>query len=212
MGFINWIVERCLNIAVFFNNAYVEVSGWIWPFHYLAEPLELIRNAFMYLALDFIDFGNWVLLISEKIKSVRSWDDLKSLILSIFPWLKDVINWFEDKLPWVISIIKVWWEATKPLITIPLDILTGDFNQLKIDFINFITLRLPFLATLTALDDMLKVMRGETSDLLSSEFKVRIPFLGSLSEIWGDIALFFTNPLAFLFYKFEDWFWEEEAE
>lgn len=212
MTAIDKIIEGLFSAASFFYHIYKEVNSWITPFNWLDEPFYWLWRIFDGLAQSFINFKAWVIATSERLKDIRSWEDIKALILSIFPWLKGILNWFEDKLPWVTTIITNWWWAIKPTITTPLNLLTGNFDSLKADWLRWLMVVSPTLATVTMLTEQGRTFLVENAALVDSEFKIRIPFLSALSELWDDISKFFISPFSFLFSKFEGWFWEGDEE
>lgn len=209
---IDWIIEKLFTVASFFYQIYKEVNSWIPPFCWLDYQFYWLWRTFDGLAGAFISFKAWVISTSERLKDIRSWEDIKALVLSFFPWLEGLLNWFENKFPWATSIIENWWAVIKPTITTPLNLLTGNFDSLKADWLRWLMVVSPTLATVTMLTEQGRTFLIENAALVDSEFKIRIPFLSALSELWDDIGKFFISPFGFLFSKFEDWFWEGDEE
>ncbi len=171
--------------------------------------------------------------ILDSIKTILTWDDIKSLTLNWLPDLEDVIVWFSDWWGKVGDVISDWWDPIYLTVKEWVEARIAGFDSLKVDWGNFWTVTWPdWMRSLDSLwaawdnfwtvtfpklvsfdwlgiwwDSKLK----ELDKLINDKLKSWFPFYDDLVKIWDDMKKFFTDPLEFLWTKFADWFLGREG-
>lgn len=112
MWFLDWIIQDLTDVKDFFYDAYQEVSGWVWPFYYLADPLYGLYRVFRYLVWDFEDFNNWVDDVASKIGDVLSFSSIYSYFSDYFDAALDAWEWVRYAWGNVWDIVDDWWYST----------------------------------------------------------------------------------------------------
>ncbi len=228
MSFMTSIVNALNSVSSWFYQIYQEVYGWVYPFWLAAGLFYQLSNVFSTLAWRFYDFSDWVSDVQSKIGNYLSWGTIWSYILSYVPNLTQLRDWFYTWATNVMGIITGWWSATSvtvhgwitaatqsfnSMLTAWLNFwnnlwpqLTASFNSLKASWDNFWAVTFPTLVNFSWLTTWWNSRQLDDQGLLNSTLKTWFPFYDDLVRLWGDIALFFTNPLQYLWERFTDWF------
>ncbi len=224
-----WLIINALNsVSSWFYEIYLEVNGWVWPFYLAADFFYQLHGLFNTLAWRFYDFSNWVNEVASKISQILNWDNIWSFILSYVPNLTQVRDWFYSWWNNVTSVISTWWSSTQytvlgwifvavqPFNTV-LDAWnnfwnytwpdwSSRFNTLKSAFDNFWSYNFPNLVNFSWLWSWWNGRLTDVQWLMNSTLRAWFPFYNDLAQLWGTIALFFTNPVEFIWQRFVDWF------
>jgi len=174
------------------------------------------------------DASNWYNDVSAKISNSLSWATIWSYILSYFPRLLELRDWFDWWVKYVEDLIWFWWryvqEDVKGWISAALQPfnavvsawnsfwgslwpqLVSSFNSLKSSWDNFWTVTLPSLVSLSWLATWWDSKLLDVQALIDSSVKEWFPFYDDLVNLWGGIAEFFTNPVEYIWKRFTNWF------
>ena len=226
--FMSWIITSLQGIGNWFWSIHQTVEGWVWPFYLVADFFWQLSLLFYNLASYFTSFSDWVSDVASRVGNYLSWDTIWSYILSYVPNLISLRDWFYSWWSNVTSVITSWWSATSATvhgwITAAIqglgDIgagwlnfwnnlwpqLVSGFNSLKSAWDNFWLVTFPNLVSFAWLATWWNSRLLDVQGLLNSTLKTWFPFYDDLVELWSDIALFFTNPLQYLWERFTDWF------
>ncbi|KKL86587.1 hypothetical protein LCGC14_1943220 [marine sediment metagenome] len=119
-----------------------------------------------------------------------------STILTVQGWIdtaiaggQTLINQVASSLATLQSTWDNFWTLTWPA-------LVADLGGLRSSWDNFLVNILPTLASASGVQS-----------LINSTLTTWLPFYDDLVNLWGEIALFFTNPLDYLAARLESWFW-----
>lgn len=222
MRFIDWIIEELWNAADWFHEAYYEVKDWIWPFYLLKYPLYGLYGAFMWLAIGFSDFNEWIADIAGKVAAILSFDDIYSYFRDLFNAALNAWAWVADSFWNVWDIVTTWWAVTSSTV---LDGIAA-LRDWALSFLNYLQEQIyalnvrvsevielipdvsefmgwfsdwwgNILANLgTWWDDRLLDIQG----LIDSAFKTRESFWAGWQEWRDKVIEFFTDP--------EDWLYK----
>lgn len=228
MSFMNWIIEDLNSASDFFYSIYLEVLDWVWPFWLAADFFYSLCRVFNWLAWDFSRFAEWVNDVADQVENILSWSTIWSYILSYVPNLVTIRDWFYSWWNNVTSVVTSWWSSTQWTVQGWITTATQGLSTLTVAWDNFWTVTWPdwmnrFAILKAAWDDFWTVTfpnlvsfnwlgiwwndRLQDIDrLMSDKLTTWFPFYDDLSQLWREIADFFTNPLEFLWAKFTDWF------
>ncbi|MBA7693216.1 hypothetical protein ES703_101792 [subsurface metagenome] len=190
MWFINNIVTYCNRISDYFYSVYLEVIGWIYPFWYIARFFYYLCDLFNNLAWAFYSFAQWAYDVESIINSW--WSSAQYTVLS---WIEDAKQWAGaqiDSLRSTINYILAWWDEFKPKIPSIDEILSWFTDWWGKTLANIIS-----WGALTGI---------QISTLIDSKIKDWLPFYDELAALWGDIKLFFTDPLQWAYDRGEEFF------
>ena len=223
-----WIIQRLVDVADFFYDIGLEVSGWIWPFWEAATFFFSLNTLFANLAWDFVDFDEWLEWAADEIGDILSWSNIRSLIRGWLDGIEDALEWFGRWWVWVGQEIDDWWSSTlddvKGWIAAAVspfdDLLTAwnDFwdnlwpdivnklSTLKADWDNFWTVLLPTLVDFTWLETWWNARLTDIQELINTAIQELAPFWEGWQEIRDQVYEFFADPLEWLWSRFTDWF------
>ena len=228
MSFFNWIINTLGGISGSFYDAYLEVSGWVWPFYYLANPLYWASSRFADLSWDFYYFSEWAYDVWNRVTSILSWDNIWSLIKqyagALLYELKGLWDWWTS----IWSEIGTWWSAVQYDVRGWIDTavgglrdiagawsnfwnylwpqLTRGFDSLKLGWDNFMYQTLPNLVNFSWLTTWWNSRLGDVRELVNTAIRDA----AGLAEGWQDmrsiVVTFFQDPVEFIWQRFADWF------
>lgn len=215
-------------IASFFNDIYVEVEGWVWPFYKAADFFWYIRYFFYKLEAQTIYFSEDMEDFIDELGNILSWSNIKSFILGWLPYLEDAIDWFLSWTYWIGQEIENWFNTIKPTIQGWIDVATQGFSDLVVAWDEFWTITFPdFLSNfddlLTAWDNFWTVTFPSLVDfswlgiwwdnkvkdiqeLVEDTIKTWFPFIEQLQLLWNKVAEFITDPLQWLYDELDEFF------
>lgn len=225
LTWIGSIFSFIWDISDWFLSAYQEVSGWIWPFHYLQHPLYGLYRVSRDLLTPIADFWEWAENIATRIQAAFTSEGILGLIKWWFPWLFDIGEWFYGRWNWFISEVGDWWEGTKITVLGWIDTAIEGLVTLRVAWDEFWKVTFPqwtatlevlgstigdfFTNTLPTLFDISYAWEWwgyrlkEVQLLINSNLRVWFPF-------YDDMAEFFSDPGEFLLSKLTDWFLGKE--
>ena len=87
VGFMDRIRERLVGVFTFFHSIYAETAGWIWPFHLVSGLFYQVYRSFVYIAMYWIQFSDWVDAVWTKVEQAWTSDGILGLITWWFPSL-----------------------------------------------------------------------------------------------------------------------------
>ena len=232
MWFIDRIFSLVWDITFFFEDLYYNSGDIPIVGQILANIFWAIMEAFWGLLTPIAQFGDWVNDTSSKVANILSWATIWSYILSYVPNLLAIRDWFSDRWNWFQQNVSTWWEtkktdvqgwistAVQPFNSM-LTAWTGfwgstwpawvtSFNSLKSAWDNFWSYTFPNLVSFTWLTTWWAARLLDVQGLIDSALKTWFPFYDDLVKLWGDIALFFTDPLEYLWERFSYWFFGQE--
>ncbi|MBA7481129.1 hypothetical protein ES707_16599 [subsurface metagenome] len=213
------------DIAGWFQSAYQEVSGWIWPFYYLQYPLYGLYRVFKSMLTPIADFWLWAEDMATKIVGIWTSGGILGLIQWWFPWLYNVGEWFYNRWQWFLSAVGDWWESTKTTVLGWIDIAVQGFNALLVWWDEFWKITWPrWMATLEVLGNEVSNFFTKTLPGLLDYLKLEYWWNGKLWDVDGligsklaewfpfydDIVEFINDPGEFLLTKLTDWFLGKE--
>lgn len=225
LDWIGSIFSFVWDIADWFLSAYQEVSGWIWPFHYLQYPLYGIHRVCRDLLTPIAHFWFWAEHIATKLQAAWTSEGILGLIKWWFPWLYDVGEWFYGRWNWFLSAAGDWWSSTKVTVLGWIDIATQGLNTLRVLWDEFWTITWPkWTATLEVLGSEVSSFFTKTLPDLVDNLKLEHWWKGKLFAVDGligsklaewfpfydDVAEFFKDPGEFLLSRLTDWFLGKE--
>ena len=232
MWWVDQIFSFVWDIADFFLTAYQEVSGWIWPFHYLQYPLYGLYQVCRSLLTPIAHFSDWTREVWTKILQVFSLEQITSFFR---PWLDAAVNawnWVVNSFWNVWNIVEDWWSSAQWTVRSWIAMATQGFNTLIVWWDEFWKITWPgWMATLEVLGDdvthffthtlpdLLDYLKLENwwngklfavDGLIGSRLVEWFPFYDDLVEIWNDVVEFFSDPGEFLLSRLTDWFLGKE--
>lgn len=195
----------------------------------LRKPMWLV-NALMYLdwqiftwhidvgstvenAIDWVLDGlNWVITHLKELG--EWWEEFRQEVIDLFAeipkWINVLWKWILDFGDTLASWIDNWWDAiyqkVKDWVTTAIDKVKDALGVIKDTLTEWVTKIESFFTTI--LPDLAKKL--DIVDLIKNAFEPWKDLLNFLSEIGGELAEFFTNPIEYLWQKFSDWFFGGE--
>lgn len=223
LWFITWIIQNISRIAGTFYDVYVETSSWIWPFNYVSNIFYYGYIAADNLAYYFGYFGDWCNDVWNRVLNILSWDNIVNLIRSWLSNIEQVVYWFFNWWNNVLDVINQWWstiqDTIKSWIDTAIRYLQVGYQQIT-NFLNYIwpsfenllnsitsewqsfrDTTLSSLVTFHFLTSWLNSYSITVQNLINSTLNSWFPF-------YGDMVLFFSNPVQFLWERFTDWFFK----
>jgi len=228
MAFMQWIINRLVDISEFFYDLMLEV--WDWPV--FGYPVGLlfysIHSIFANLAWDFVDFDDWLEWALDEIRDILSWGNIQSLIRGWLDGIEDLINWFADWWYWIRQEVDQWWSAVSVTVLGLIDIAVQGLSDLReawdnfwnvllpainsqlqlftANWVNFWVNIFPTLVSFTWLETWWNDRLLEVDSLIDSTLRDWFPFYDDLVGLWDDIKAFFTDPLQWAYDKLDEWF------
>lgn len=228
MRFMDWIIERFVDISTWFLELYIEARDWLWPMYYSAYLFYEISDLFFDLALDFSSFNNWLEWADEEIEDILSWSNIRSLIRGWLDGIEDMVDWFADWWENVIDAIGEWWEATlqdvKDLIASAVQGFDNlveawdtfwnitwpewldNFGELKSAWDNFWAVNFPTLVDFTWLGVWWDARLTDIQELINTAIQEIAPLMEGWQEVRETVGEFFSDPLEWLWGRFANWF------
>lgn len=232
MWFINNIVTYCNSISDYFYSIYVEVLGWIYPFWYIARFFYYLCDLFNNLAWAFYSFSQWADDVNSKVTNILTYANIRSYFDNFFFWAFEAWSWTSNAWTIVVSIINSWWgsvgytvrvwiEDAKQWAGAQIDSLVGTINYI-LAWWNEFQPKIPSIDEILSwfTDWWGKILASiiswgaltgiQISTLIDSKIRDWLPFYDELAGLWGDIKLFFTDPLQWAYDRaeeFMDRFW-----
>jgi len=222
-------IIAALNAASSFTySIYLEVNGWIWPFNLVSGPFYWLSVNFNNLAWGFYHFWDWVNDISARIGGALSWDTVWNFIISRFPQIEQLRDWFYNWWNNVTGAVTSWWSATSVTvqgwiqeakqyaaslvssITAGLLTLQGAWDGFKV--------RIPTIDgviywwsnwtgnVLTAVNSWWTGKLTEVQGLINSAFTARASFWEGWQDMRDNVLEFFADPVEYIWGRFADWF------
>lgn len=228
MWFMSWIINALGSISGTFYDLYLETSGWVWPFYYVANIFYYGSVACDNLANYFGYFSDWVYDVWDRVSKIFTWDTIWSLIQQYAGPLLNILKGLWD---WWWSIwdeIGTWWSAMQYTVQEWINTavgglrdiagawsnfwnslwpqLTSSFYSLKSSWDNFWNFTFPDLVSFSWLTTWWNSRLGDVRDLIYTAVRD----VASLAEGWQDmrsnVVTFFQDPLEWLWNRFADWF------
>lgn len=225
---MRYIIQELGGIATWFGEAAI----WCWdhtlPLDWLGECFYEIHWYTLNLIRWFWDFDEWLFWAVLEIEEILNWSSIRSLIRNWLPDLEDLHDWWYNWTTWVGQQIESWWNTTVTTVQgwitaategfaelraawddfwqITWPSWTANFNTLKAAWDDFWVNIFPTLVSFTWLGTWWDTRVLEVQRLIEDTIKVWFPFYESLARLWGDIELFFTDPLEWLYVKMDEWF------
>lgn len=206
MSFIRIIVFWLEIARDWLYDAYVEVSGWIFPFFYLATPFWWLYNVFKWLAEKFVEFDEWLVWAWDRIKEILSEIDIWNILSTPIRWAETAWNWIVNSVSNIWTIITDWWGVVSSTVLGWIDT-ARDWLLDRIDDVkaladktwsnltNFFTVTLPQL-----------VGWGELDSIIISTLRTWFPMYNNFCYFWDSIEEFFADPLEWIYNKLEEFF------
>lgn len=228
MWFISSIISWLGSISDYFYDAYREVIDWVWPFYYLAYPLYYLYIGFYNLANYFGYFGDWVNDVAAKAANILSLTQIYSYFSYYFDAALNAWDWVVNAFGNVWTIVDDWWssvrytvlawvEEAKSYAAALVDNVSYRLSSLQSAWDNFKGM-IPSISEIIAwfanwwakiLANIISwgALPGSViSTLIDSKIRDWFPFYDDLAALWGDIVLFFTDPLQWLYDRAEEFF------
>jgi len=214
MFIVEWIIDRVWGMFWFFYDAYLETSGWWWPFKYLSIPFQGISNAIYAIIPSLYDFKNWVANMTAMTARILAEGDIWSILWLPITWAESAWTWVQNAWSNVWDEIEIWWKEEFPFVEGLIDtakqVLRGEISIVdglakatSTAFDGFLGITLPTLATLTGV-----------GGLIDSALKKWFPWYDALAQSIDGILTFFTDPAKAVYELFDyiiDRFWEDTA-
>ena len=213
IAFINTTFSLIWGAAGFFYDAFLQVETWWVVGPLFATICLFVHNILWNLLTPIAHFGEWADEIANKVSSILTTSGILGLILSWFPWLDGVAEWFYNRWTWFATEVGSWWDTTRTMVLGWIAVATEGLDTLKVLWDEFWLITWPewsaslevlagevtdfFTHTLPGLVDDLKLetwWRGKifiVNGLIGSKLLEWFPFYDDLVEIWSDILEFF---------------------
>lgn len=204
-------------IASFFNDIYVEVEGWVWPFYKAADFFWYIRYFFYKLEAQTIYFSEDMEDFIDELGYILSWSSIRSLISSWLYGIENVIEWWSSWWTWIRQEVNWWWSSTQYTVQGWIASAVQGFNDLinsvetalntlQAAWDDFWTVILPNLLDITWLTSWWASKLLEIDTLINSWFLTWTPFWEGWLDVKDTVIEFFNDPLEWLWQRFLDWF------
>jgi len=226
--FINWILDGFWAISDWFYDAYQVADDWGWPWSLISAVFFHLYDAFRDMAINFAYFGFWIMDISDKIRTIITFDNVYAYLKSYLDAGMAAWEWVESSWLNVWDIIDRWWEvngiafldmleAVRDWTTEQLGYLEGALNELEARLDN-LNLEFPDITGLLSwftdwwgnillnLDTWWQDRLEDIQGLIDSAFIVRESYWQGWQELSGPVVEFFADPLEWLWARFTDWF------
>lgn len=228
MWFMTYIIQYLGQVRDFFYDAYLEVRGWVWPFHYLSTPLYQIYSAFVYITYYAQSLDDWLVWSQDLVQNILDWNTIWSYILSYVPNLQTMSAWFSNWASYVVTMVEAWWDQAQYTVRAWIDQAVGGLediagtwstfwndiwpdllttvNSLKSGWSDFWTYTLPTLISSSGLATWWAGRISEVAQLIDSAFNARSGLWAGWQEMRASVVTFFQDPLEWLWERFADWF------
>lgn len=228
MWFLNSIVSWLDSVTGYFYDAYQEVSGWVFPFHYLSTPLYWLYHAFYYLTHYFGEFNNWLVWAAGRIDVILSTWDIWSYFETWFTYAQDAWSWVYNALYNVWNICNDWWSSAQYTVIGWIqdvqDYASSLFNQAVSLIAPLEDALASVIAWLPSIEEVISWWGnwtgnvwatitswwsgaiGEVLALINSAFLEREPFWAGWQDWRDSVTEFFSDPLQWLYNKMDEWF------
>jgi len=206
MAVINWIVEKLSDIGMWFYD--LALASWDIPLlpNIIGNLFYDLHGFFVGLAWDFVDFGEEVDDIIDKLGDILSWSNIRSFIRDWLPDVEDVVDWYYRWWDKVIDEVDGWWSSTRYTVLDWIDNakdyawqlvrnVENWLDDLQDSWDNFRTLTLPNLADWSGVDG-----------LIDSWFKTFTPFWEGWQDVKDSVIEFFSDPLQWLYDRLDKFF------
>lgn len=232
MWFINYIIEQLATARDRLLDAYNEVTGWIFPFGYLAYPLYGLYTAFYYLVYYFGNFNDWLVWADGRITQIISEYDIWSILSTPISWAQVAYNWVYYATYNVQTVITGWWSATSSTVMSwvyaandyalflynsllsSINIIQSQLDNLDLEFPDIPELLAWFLNwwgnILANLNLWWSDRLFEIQGLITSKFIEFTPFWEGWQELRSEVTEFFDDPLQWVYDKIDEFaerFW-----
>lgn len=173
-------------------------------------------------------FYSWTVDVATRLINIITESDIYNYIISFFPSLDDIINWFGNWTSYVWGQITSWWQSVIPTvqqwIEEAINSAGGLIGQLQTWLTNLQQAWDNFITRLPTIDEVLAwfgdwfgqvrtniiAWWNETvpslNDWINSTLQEWFPFYDELVSLWADIRLFFVDPLAWVYEKLDEFF------
>lgn len=228
MWFLDQIVSWLGSARDSLYSAYLEVRGWIWPFHHLSTPLYNIYTAFYYLTIYFSYFNDWVEDTATKLTTILSYANITSYFSYYFDAATNAWTWVVNAVSNVTSIINSWWSSAQYTVLAWIDNakywLQTQINSLNVWVSNLQASINELLALIPSMSEIIAWFSNWWSlilaqiiswgglpaaliqDLINSTLRLWFPFYDELASLWNNIRDFFADPLGWIYNKLEEFF------
>ena len=225
MWFIAAIIGAFESVSRWFGKAAETVTGWLWPFSLLAEPLNWIYYAFWGLEVYFTALGEWLNGLEDWIIQTLSSLNVE---LNFGEWIDRIVtayNWVLYAWDNVWDIADVWWRAkredigvwigaVRTILQVQIDSLTTSVADILV-MMGELELNFPDVSELLAWfsnwrGKLLSVINSwwtstmvEVQSLIDSAFITRASFWAGWQDWRGKVTEFFTDPEDWLYKSFD---------
>ncbi len=206
LAFVDTIFSAVWDISAWFLSAHQEVSGWIWPFYYLQYPLYGLHSVSWSMLTPIAHFGDWADDVAAKVSQVLTLEQITAYFSAMLTYATAAWDWVQNATWNVWYIVEDWWSSTQFIVLGWIDTATEGLAGLLEAWDNFRVTTLPTLVSFTWLDTWWNGRLTEVSSLIDSWFKSYEPFWAGWQDFRDKVALFFEDPLEFLWSLFADWF------
>lgn len=226
MWFLEQITSFVAEVVYWLADARDEVQGWIWPFHYLATPLDFIARQVAFIGFRLVDFNEWLDSANLSISNILSFDDISSFFSGVFNAANAAWNWVWNAVSNVLDIIGDWWSGTwadvQSWVNSAIDVggdvidtIYGWINTVKDAILELIG-RLPSIDEITTwfsdwwgnilsrIQDLGYLPASVIGDLINGNLSDWFPFYETLVDL-------INNPLDWLMGRVEYWFFDRRS-
>lgn len=228
MWFLDQIVSWLHSARDYFYDAYETVSSWVWPFYLLSYPLYSLYRVFFNLAIYFGEFNSWVDYVAGRVANILTFSNIYSYFKTYFDAAINAWNWVANAFWNVWSVVDSWWTTTQYTVLAWIDEArnwaTTLFNQASLLLASLQAAWDNFKGMIPTIDDVIYWWNNwtgnvlltvntwwtgallEVSALINSAFIERESWWAGWSNFRDQVALFFADPLEFLWDRAADWF------
>lgn len=228
MSWMNSIISWLKSTELYFYNAYLEVLGWVYPFWLLSYPLLYASRSFGWLAYYFSLFNNWLVWANKEIGKILSIEAITSYFQTWINYATWAWDWVTNAWNNVVSIVDIWWSSVQLTVQVWIED-AKQWTKAQLDSLEDTLAYIlvwwdEFKDKIPSIDEILYLLRDwwdktlaniiswgaltgiQISTLMDSKIRDWLPFYDELAALWGDIKLFFTDPLQWLYDKAEEFF------
>ncbi|GAH37666.1 unnamed protein product, partial [marine sediment metagenome] len=228
MWFLDWIVTKLSDASSFFYSIYLEAYYWVYPFNQIAPFFYQVSSLFFSLSQYFSYFNDWVDDVVSKVANILTYSNIYSYFKSYFDYAIGAWNWITNAWNIVTNIINSWWSSTQYIVKTWIDNAVQGLRyfgvQLETWLGNLQAAWDNFKCRIPSIDEILSwfsnwwgkilaniiswgaLTSGEINTLIDSKLQDWLPFYDELANLIGDIKLFFTDPLQWLYDRAEEFF------
>lgn len=232
MQFLDLIFSLVWDLAWWFRDRVNDAEGLPFVGGWLADLCYQIFRALYKVAQAIANFYYWLYDLTQTIAGLADPSTLRDLIISWFPGLGDLIEWFSNWYLTVRDVINMWWQTAQVHVKAWIDIATEGIrtlvDQLANQVISLESQISELLARLPSLEELLlwwgnwwgnvigaviswgALTGSQIQGLINSAFTIREGLWAGWQEIRDQVFEFFANPLDWLASRIETWFWGEK--